>query len=210
MDAPPTRNTLIAKIRDPANAHAWGEFIAIYEPLVYRLARRKGLQDADARDLSQEVFHSVARAIDRWSPDTARGPFRAWLFTIARNLCINFLSRRGAAAIGPGDTANLDRLAAIPATDPAASATFDEEYRQRAFRWAAAQVKEEFAPNTWLAFWQTAVEDRPVATVAAELGMSPGAVYVARSRVIARLRKRIEELGDETAARIGGDRGRQD
>lgn len=208
-NVPQTRNTLIAKLRDPADAHAWREFLAIYEPLVYRLARHKGLQDADARDLCQEVFRAVVRAIDRWEPDAARGSFRGWLFTIARNLCINYLTRRDRLAEGSGDSRTIDLLADVAAEDPA-SAVFDAEYRRRLFRWAAEQVKGEFTHNTWRAFWQTAVENRAVAAVAAELGMSAGAVYVARSRVIARLRQRIEQLGDETAARIGGDDGRAD
>jgi RNA polymerase sigma factor (sigma-70 family) len=202
-DAPPTRDTLIAKLRDPADVQAWREFLAIYEPLVYRLARNKGLQDADARDLCQEVFRAVARAVDRWEPDPARGAFRGWLFTIARNLCINFLSRKDRITEGSGDSRNLDLLAAIPAGDAPSSIDFDAEYRRRLFHWAAGQVKKEFAPNTWRAFWLTAVDDQPATSVAADLGMSTGAVYVARSRVIARLRRRIEELGDETAARIG-------
>jgi len=207
-DAPPTRDTLIAKLRDPADARAWEEFLAIYEPLVYRLARAKGLQDADARDVSQEVFRAVARAVDRWDPDPARGTFRGWLFAIARNLCVNFLARGDRFARGSGDTRTLDRLAAVPATDPDATAAFEGEYRRRLFRWAADQVKEEFTPTTWRAFWRTAVEGHPPAAAAAELGMTTGAVYVARSRVLARLRRRVEQLGDETAARIGGDDGR--
>lgn len=204
-DAPATRHTLIAKLRDPSDAVAWREFLTLYEPLVYRLARHKGLQDADARDLCQEVFRAVARAIDRWEPDPARGSFRGWLFTIARNLTINFLTRRDRHARGSGDTDVLALLDAVPAADAHASAAFDAEYRKRLFRWAADQVQDEFAPKTWQAFWRTGVENRPVAEVAADLGMTAGAVYVARSRVLARLRQRIQQLGDETAARIGED-----
>ena len=80
MDEPPaTRRSLIVKLRDPADSDAWCEFVALYEPLVYRLARRKGLQDADARDLCQEVFRTVSQAIDRWDLDPARG--RVFLVT---------------------------------------------------------------------------------------------------------------------------------
>jgi RNA polymerase sigma factor (sigma-70 family) len=204
-DNPTTRNTLIAKLHDPADAHAWREFLEIYEPLVYRLARNKGLQHADAQDVCQDVFRAVARAVDRWEPDAARGAFRGWLYTIARNLCINFLTRRDRFVEGSGDCRTLDFLASIPASEPGASFAFDTEYRRRLFRWAAEQVKGEFTPNTWQAFWQTAVDERPATLVAAELGMTTGAVYIARSRVISRLRRRIEELGDETAARIGGN-----
>jgi RNA polymerase sigma-70 factor (ECF subfamily) len=202
-DAPATRHTLIVKLRDPADAAAWREFVGLYEPLVYRLARHKGLQDADARDLCQDVFRAVAGAIERWDPDPARGSFRGWLFTIARNLCLNFLSRRDRHPRGSGDDDVRALLDAVPADDPAASATFDAEYKKRLFKWAADQVRDEFAPRTWQAFWQTGVESKPVAEVAAGLGMTAGAVYVARSRVLARLRQRIDQLGDETAARIG-------
>lgn len=203
-DAPATRHTLIVKLRDPGDAAAWREFVGLYEPLVYRVARAKGLQDADAHDLCQEVFRAVARAVDRWEPDPSRGTFRGWLFTIARNLAINFLARQGRHPRGSGDTAALDLLGEVPAGDPDTSAEFDAEYRRRLFRWAADQVKEEFAPRTWQAFWRTAVDNAPVAEVAADLGMTAGAVYVARSRVLARLRQRIEQLGDETADQIAG------
>lgn len=76
MDTPSTRYSLLLRIQDPQNDAAWAEFVAIYEPLVYRLARRQGLQDADADDLCQEVFRAVAGAARRWTPDPCRGSFR--------------------------------------------------------------------------------------------------------------------------------------
>jgi RNA polymerase sigma-70 factor (ECF subfamily) len=203
-DGPATRHTLLVKLRDPGDAAAWAEFVALYQPLLYRLARTQGLQPADADDLCQDVFRAVGRTVEGWEPDLARGRFRGWLFTVARNLALNTLTR-GKRHRGAGDTAAHAALNQVPAADPALTAEFDAEYRRRLFRWAADQVRDEFTPATWQAFWATAVEGRPPAAVAADLGLSVGAVYVAKSRVLARLRKRIEQLGDDTADRIVGE-----
>jgi len=196
-ESPATRRSLIVKLRDPADTTAWREFVAIYEPLIYRLARRKGLQDADAHDLGQEVFRAVAGAVDRWDP--ARGSFRGWLSRIARNLLINFVTRGQSRLRGSGATSVQALLEAQPAVDPSATALFEAKYRMQVFHWAAEEVRGQLAPTTWQAFWQTAVQGRPPDEVAADLCLSVGAVYVARSRVLARLRRRIEQLGDEAA-----------
>lgn len=198
MDATPsTRASLLVRLRNPQDERAWAEFTAIYSPLIYRLARRKGLQDADAADLVQEVLRAVAFAIDRWDPDPARGPFRNWLFRIARNLMINFLAsqHRHPRGVGGEDLVNL-----LEAQTPASqqdSAQFDLEYKRQLFRWAADQIRDEFHETTWSAFWKTWVEGSKAKEVAGELGMSLGAVYMARSRVLARLRQVIEGVERE-------------
>src|SRR5262249_21383684 len=202
---PITRRSLVLRLRNLDDQAAWAEFVDVYEPLIFRVARRKGLQEADARDLSQEVFRAVATAIDRWDPDPAKGKFRAWLFRIARNLLVSFLARERRRARGSGRTSVHGLLAAEPAADAAAEAEFGAEFRRRAFRWAAEKVQHEFAESTWQAFWRTGVDNRPVADVAAELGLSAGAVYIARSRVLARLRDRVEQLTEETGLPEGGE-----
>src|SRR5947209_13242300 len=103
-DAPSTRASLLARIRDPKDARAWEEFVEIYAPLVHRLARARGFQDADAADLAQDVFRAVAGAIDRWDPDPAQGSFRGWLFRIARNLMVNLLASQRRHPRGTGDS----------------------------------------------------------------------------------------------------------
>jgi RNA polymerase sigma-70 factor (ECF subfamily) len=203
MDDPATRHTLLAKLRAPGDEAAWTEFVGLYEPLVYRLARRKGLQDADAQDLCQEVFRAVAGAIGRWDP--AGGSFRGWLRTISRNLLINLLTRQRRQPCGSGDSAMQAFLDAQPEPDPDASAVFDAEYGRRLFEWAADDVRGEFTLKTWEAFRRTAVDGRKPAEVAPELGMSIGAVYIARSRVLARLRQRVEQLDAGAARRFGGE-----
>jgi RNA polymerase sigma factor (sigma-70 family) len=200
-DLPGTRHSLIVKLRDPANSAEWAEFMALYEPLVYRLARRKGLQDADAQDICQEVFRAVAGAVERWQP--GRGSFRGWVSQITRNLLINFLTRGLRHARGSGTSSVQELLEAQPADDPSATALFEAEYERQLFRWAAEQIRAEFAPATWQAFWRTAVEGLAPSEAAAALGISVGAVYVARSRVLARLKRRIEQLGTSTPMPCG-------
>ena len=201
---PSTRHSLVLRLRDARDEAAWAEFVEIYEPLVYRLARHKGLQDADARDLCQEVFRAVASAIERWDPDPAKGRFRAWLFRIARNLLVNFLASERRHVRGSGSTSVQEMLEAQPATNTQAEAEFRAEFQRRAFRWAAEQVQNDFTASTWQAFWKTGVDNQPIAAVAKELDLSPGAVYIARSRVLARLRERIEQLTEDSGLNMGG------
>jgi RNA polymerase sigma-70 factor (ECF subfamily) len=197
MDSTPTtRPSLLVRLRDPRDERAWDEFVGIYAPLVYRLARRKGLQDADAADLVQEVCRAVAAAIERGDYDPARGSFRGWLFRIARNLAVNHLVRQARQVRGSGDTGVHDLLEAQPAREDD-SALFEVEYRRQLLAWAAEQVQGEFSELTWQAFWQTGVEGRPAGEVALALGTTVGTVYHCKSRVMARLRKRIDEVEDE-------------
>jgi RNA polymerase sigma-70 factor (ECF subfamily) len=202
---PMTRHSLVLRLQKPGDQAAWAEFVSLYEPFVYRLARGKGLQDADARDLCQEVFRKVAQAIERWDPDPAKGSFRGWLFRIARNLVVNFLAGQHRLVRGSGRTTVQQLLEAQPDSD--AEAEFAMEFKRRAFRWAAEQVQHEFTDSTWQAFWKTGVEDRPVAAVAEELGLSVGAVYIARSRVLGRLRERATQLTSDSGLNWEGSNG---
>jgi len=193
-DSPATRQSLLVRLRDPRDGQAWTEFVAIYTPLIDRLARANGLQSADAADLAQEVFRAVSGAIDRYDPDPARGSFRGWLFRIARNLMINLLAARRVRPQATGDSDVQEFLEQVPASDGAETAFFDLEYRRSLFVWAADQVRGEFRQSTWQAFWLTAVEGQAASAAAVASGISVGAVYIARSRVMARLKTIIEQV----------------
>jgi RNA polymerase sigma-70 factor (ECF subfamily) len=196
-DWPSTRPSLLVRIRDPQDERAWAEFLEIYSPLVHRLARRKGLQDADAADLAQEVFRAVAGAIDRWDPDPKRGSFRGWLFRIARNLIVNVLASQGRHPRGTGDTDIGRLLEEQPAPGLEESAEFELEYRRQLFHWAVEQVRHEVQETTWQAFWRTGVENEKAKNVAESLGMAVGTVYVAKNRVMAKIRKKIEGVAGD-------------
>src|SRR5262249_38136023 len=149
--------------------------------------------DADAADLTQDVLQAVARASRRLEYDPERGTFRGWLFTVARNKLHNFLARR--QRLPQEDEADVQRLLdEQPAREADEAALWEREYEQRLFDWAAEQIRDDFQESTWQAFWRTAVEGEGAREVAAALGTSIGAVYVAKSRVLARLRERIQEV----------------
>ncbi len=197
-EPPETRPSLILRLRDSRDAEAWQEFVAIYEPLIYRLARGKGLQDADAHELVQDVMVAVSRAVENWDPDPARGRFRHWLFRIARNLIVNFMTRKKFRPIGSGDSRIAEMLEQQCDLACEESVVFDLEFRREVFRWAAAQVRGQVRENTWKAFWRSTVDDRPVEAVADEMNVSVGSVYIARSRVMARLREAVKRFESES------------
>ena len=190
---PKTRPSLLARVRDVRNGDAWSEFVAIYSPLVYRYSRRRGLQSTDAADVTQDVFRAIARSIRRFEYDPSRGRFRAWLITVTRSKLRDFLARREGEAQGAGGTVAQDRLEAVASLDDE-EAFVEGEYRRCLFDWAAKEIRGEFEETTWQAFWQTNVEGKPTQEVAASLGISAGAVYIARSRVLARLKQKISQV----------------
>ncbi len=192
-DSPATRPSLLVRIRDARDDAAWSQFVEIYAPLVYGFARRHGLQDADAADLTQDVLRAVSRAVRDLDYDARRGSFRGWLFTVARNEFRDFLAGRKRPGQGSGDTDMQRRLHEVPAPDDS-SAWWDQEYERQLFAWAAEQVRGRFQEATWQAFWQTAVEGKSGKEVARGLGLSVAAVYLAKGRVMARLKEQIRQI----------------
>lgn len=194
-ESPETRGSLLLRLRDHQDELAWQEFHSIYNPIVYRQLRRRGLQHADADDLSQQVMAKVSKAISQFEVDRRPGTFRKWLRTIALRCFINLTTRE------LRNDLPLDLAGEL--TDPTEptdqfDATIELEWRRSLFQQAATDVRKEFGESVWLAFWRTVVEREPIEIVAQELDKSVGAIYVARSRVMKRLKEQIAQfqLGD--------------
>ena len=193
MLVPETRPSLILRVRDPNDADAWNQFATLYRPVILRLARRKGIQTADAEDLAQQVLLSVAGAIERWQPDQQRARFRTWLQTIVRNAILNAVQRRSPDQAAGGDC-DPERFESNQTARTDDEETLRDEYRRELFHQAAQRIHAEFAEDTWDSFWKTAVQGVDIETLSAQSGRTRGSIYASRSRVMKRLREAIEEL----------------
>lgn len=202
---PPTQPTLLVRIRDAHDQEAWERFADLYAPLIYGFLRKRGLQDADAADLTQDVMRSVATAIQQLEYDKLRGLFRSWLFTIVQNKLVDHWRRAGIRERGAGDTGVQQELNEIPQSNTSdVSAEWDADYQRQLFQYAASIVKPDFGDATWQAFWRTAVEGEAGKDVGEQLGLTVAAVYLAKSRVMARLKEQVRYLvgEEESGGRI--------
>ncbi|MBY0523838.1 MAG: sigma-70 family RNA polymerase sigma factor [Gemmataceae bacterium] len=197
VNSPATRASLLVRLRDPQDRDAWQQFFQVYSSVVYGFARRRGLQDADAADLMQDVLRRVASAAGKLDYDPRRGTFRGWLFTVTRNRLYDFLNRRQKQVQAAGGSDMQERLDGQAATANNADPLWDQEYQRGVAYWAMERIRPEFQEKTWQAFWLTAVDGKTPQEVAGQLQMSAGAIYVAKSRVLARLRTEVQQWQDD-------------
>lgn len=185
---PPTSSAMLRGLRawDPS---AWERLVNLYGPLVYRWCRRAGLQPADSRDVGQEVFRAVMRGISQFHRDREGDTFRGWLRAITRNKISD--CRRGTPPVLTGTRA-VEGLGV--ATSPRDDANDDAAETGIVYRRALELIRGAVEERTWHAFWRVTVEGRPATEVAGELGISPNAVYLAKSHVLRRLREEFADL----------------
>lgn len=187
-----THPSLLIRVRDTRDAVAWAEFVSLYAPLIHAYLLKRGVQDADAADIAQDVLQAVSAHIGRFEYDPARGAFRGWLYQITRNKLRDWAEKRKRQAMGAGDTQALQALHELP--DEVEEQTWNELHAWQLFHWAAEKARVDFRDATWDAFWRTAVKHESAKAVAAELGLTPGAVHVAKCRVLARIKELLAEV----------------
>jgi RNA polymerase sigma-70 factor (ECF subfamily) len=187
------RSSLLERLR-AGQAEAWERLTGLYGGTVYGWCRRAGVSEADAADVSQEVFAAVARHIADFRRDRPGDSFRGWLWTITRNKVRDHRRRLADQARAAGGTTAREVMnqvaeAAGPGSETAAEGESGDLYRR-----ALELIRSEFEERTWRAFLMVTVEGRLPADAAAELGTTPGAVYIAKSRVLKRLREEFADL----------------
>jgi RNA polymerase sigma-70 factor (ECF subfamily) len=188
-----TSPSLLRRVKADEEA-AWDRLVAVYAPLVFHWCRRWDLQDQDIADIFQEVFQAVATHIAGFRKERRGDTFRGWLRTITRNKVHDHFRRLGREPGGIGGTEAQLRLAELPEAAPLTDDPTGDRQADRSVLYRGLDlIRAEFEERTWQAFWRTAVEGRLPKDVADELSMTPGAVRVAKCRVLQRLRR---ELGD--------------
>jgi RNA polymerase sigma-70 factor (ECF subfamily) len=192
MSAGPASSTdhvLLGRLRDLRDERAWQDFVARYTPRIYGWCRKHGLQDADARDVTQTVLGNVVRGLHSYDP---RRGFRKWLKAVTHNAWADFVhaSRRGR---GTGDTEVLRLLARVEGRDDLVR-ELDAEFERELFEEAMARVRSRVDPTTWQAFQLVVFQELPGDEVAARLGLKVGAVYAARHRVRTMLQQEVRNL----------------
>lgn len=187
MPGQSTSETLLRRLRAPADEQAWHRFLELYAPLLYYWACRSGCDRSEAADLVQEVLLVLVQRLPTFEYDPERS-FRGWLRTVAFN-CWRNRRRTPRVPTEPIDVKDI----AVP--DPA-ERFWQDEYVAQLTRRALVLMQRDFEETTWQACWKCVVEGKSGPAVAAELGISVGAVYMAKSRVLFRLRQELEGMLD--------------
>jgi RNA polymerase sigma-70 factor (ECF subfamily) len=191
---PDTRSSLLLRVKNNASdEQAWQEFAELYQPVIIRMAKAKGMQEADAQDLAQQVLVSVHQAIGRWEPRSAETRFRNWLSKITRNAILKALTRSPQdAAVGGSEV--REQLADLASPDSQLAQLLEEEVQREIYHRAAEIVQQEVNQRSWQAFQWTTLDEMPIEEAAERLKQTVGNVYAMRSRVMRRLRDVVQSL----------------
>jgi RNA polymerase sigma-70 factor (ECF subfamily) len=188
-----TRVTLLGRLRrDPTNQAAWEEFVEHYGRKIYVWCLKWNLQEADAQDVTQNVLLKLAGKMREFEYDSSRS-FRAWLKTIARYACSDFLDERAQQGQGSGDSRINRMLKNVEAREDLLK-QLEEEFDRELLEEAMQRTRLRVAPQTWQAFQLTMLEGLSGAEAAARIPMQVAQVFVAKRRVQKILKEEIARL----------------
>ena len=212
----PTRRTLLSRLKNWEDQESWREFFDTYGKLIYRIAVKAGLSDAEAQDVVQETVIIVARKLPEFKYDPAIGSFKSWLLLITRRRIEKRLKKRmpanarqASSMSWSGGTPDLrcdetNRTSTVePIPDPKGfdlEAAWDVEWGRNLWNTALAHVKTQFKPKQFQMFDLYVLKEWPVKEVARALGVTATHVYVMKHRVSAALKKEMLRLESDTRA----------
>jgi RNA polymerase sigma-70 factor (ECF subfamily) len=187
-----TRPSLLWRVRDPGDAQSWSDFVDIYGPLIYSYCRRNHLQESDAADVSQEVMLRVSKALRRFEYNPERGSFRHWLGRVTRNEVSRFFRTRGRIRESASGLEGAVELDGVAGEDE-----WNDHFQSALLEAAIRRIESTFEPQPWSAFLAVWVDDLSPNQAAQKLDMSIDNVYVAKSRVLKRLREELLALCED-------------
>src|SRR5262249_36713287 len=190
-----TRQSLLLRAQT-GETDAWKDLLDLYRPLILGWLNRQGVPPGDLEDLSQEVLLSVIKHLPGFQHSGQRGAFRSWLRTIVCRRTADYWRAQGADAQAQGGSGATAALQQLTDPDSELNRQWDEEHDRYVVHCLLDRVEEEFEPITLQAFRRLALDGVSGAEAAQELGLSVAAVYVAKSRVLARIRQEAEGLID--------------
>lgn len=191
-----TSSSLLARARLGERA-AWERLASLYGPLVYRWCRKWGLQPHDAENVGQETFQAVVRGLADFRREQTGDTFRGWLYRIAQNKFRDYQRAAAPGAIGTGGSDALNQLQNLPQAPPDTLHESQAEDTLLLYRQAVELIRSEFSDTHWQAFFRIVVEGQAPATVARDLQISVNAVYLAKSRILRRVREEYADLLDD-------------
>jgi RNA polymerase sigma factor (sigma-70 family) len=188
-----TGSTLLLLLNDPTDPECWSAFVDRYAPQIYGWCRQRRLQEADARDVTQEVLTLLVQKLPTFRYDPHKGTFRSWLKTLTHHAWCDFLENRRRVGVGEQDPELVARLSTLEAREDLLKA-LAEAFDLEVLAEAEARVRLQVSLRDWKIFQELAVEGRPSSAVAGELGMTVSAVLMAKSRVQKKLRQEVRRL----------------
>lgn len=184
-----TSASFLELLHHESDEENWSRLVDLYTPLIRGWLKRYGAAIGDIDDVVQEVLSVVVRRFPEFQREPRVGAFRAWLRTIAANCLRDHWRRRNKqpAALGGSDFAEIiDQL-----EDPHSgiSKLWDREHDEHVTKYLLKRIQSDFAEKTWQAFQRFAIDGLAADTVAEELGITANAVFIAKSRVMSKLRQ---------------------
>jgi RNA polymerase sigma-70 factor (ECF subfamily) len=187
-----TRASLLQRVKDPRDESSWREFVGIYEPLLYRYARLRGLTHENAQEVVQDSLTQLVQTMPGFEYSSGKGKFKGWLRRLANNKINDMFKRRRPV------NAESDDFRRPQACEASADEIWEEQWQRKHLRFCLKEVLAEASPGTRQAFELYVVMEHPVEKVMEVLNISADQVYAAKSRITQRLRKRYQELSGES------------